>query len=118
MTIPLRFPKNSQRIPKEFPKSSQRIPKEFPKNSQRIPKEFPKNCQIFLVAILSQLMFVTAFVPLNVDILLHELFKSLHRTWRTKSLSCLLVEMLMQKNSNVQSGKRIWPRGCKESVYG
>ena len=47
-------------------------------------------CQIFLVAILSQLI-VTAFVPLNVDILSHELFKSLYRTWRTKSLLCLLI---------------------------
>ena len=46
---------------------------------------------LVLVAILSQLMFVTAFVPLNVDILSHELFKSLHRTWRTKSLSCLFL---------------------------
>ena len=39
-------------------------------------------------------MFVTAFVPLNVDILSHELFKSLHRTWRTKSLSCLFCLLL------------------------
>ena len=31
-------------------------------------------------------MFITAFVPLNVDISSHELFKSLHCTWRTKSL--------------------------------
>ena len=44
-------------------------------------------------------MFVTAFVPLNVDILSHELFKSQHRTWRTKSLSCLFGNIFLQGKS-------------------
>ena len=77
------FPKNSQRIPKEFPKNSQRIPKEFSKNSHRIPKEFPKNSQRS-----------------------HELFKSLYRTWRTKSLSCLLINYL-KKSREITLGVRM-----------